>query len=130
MSGASTSVGMDLVEVARFSNSASMPGFLERICTERELEQARAEPREAAACRFAYKEAVLKALGTGAWQRGTTFSDVEVIFEGGFPGPATVSLGGAAARLLGDREIVTWHHVTRDLAKAWCVLVPRDPDQW
>ena len=74
-------VGTDLVQVARLAEAmARHPGFAARLFTAGEIaycEQHRVPgPRYAA--RFAAKEAVLKALGTGL-ARGMRWQDVEVI---------------------------------------------------
>ena len=73
-------VGIDVVDVARFDGVLKRRGrrFLERVFTERELEDAgtgKASSQRLAG-RFAAKEAVLKALGTGL--RGIRFKDVEI----------------------------------------------------
>jgi holo-[acyl-carrier protein] synthase len=101
-------VGADLVHVPRLEQAlARHPGFATRVYTPAEIaycEQHRAPgPRYAA--RFAAKEAVLKALGTGL-ARGMRWQDVEIL-----AGPArrpVVALHGAVAdtaRRLGVREV-------------------------
>lgn len=74
-------VGIDLVEVNRFAGVARRRGerFLQRVFTERELEDAGRGPAryEKLAARFAAKEAVLKALGIGL--RNVSFKDVEIL---------------------------------------------------
>lgn len=74
-------VGIDLVEVNRFAGVARRRGerFLERVFTERELEDAGRGPAryEKLAARFAAKEAVLKAVGIGL--RNVSFRDVEIL---------------------------------------------------
>ena len=75
--------GIDLVDVARIEKSIADHGecFIERCFTKQEAEYALSakEPRnfERFAARFAAKEAVLKALGTG-WANGVAWTDVEV----------------------------------------------------
>jgi len=74
-------IGVDIVQVDRLRKSIERYGerFLRRIFTEREVRYCLqcARPQERFATRFAAKEAVLKALGTG-WQRGASFAEVEV----------------------------------------------------
>lgn len=74
------SVGIDIVEVDRIRKHLDDEAFLSRVFTEREradcLGRARAE--ESLAARWATKEAVAKALGTGIGQH-LSFRDVEVI---------------------------------------------------
>jgi len=93
-------VGLDLVDVPRFALAVARRGdaFRKRIFTDAEWEYAgtRAERDRVLAARFAAKEAVLKALGTG-WGRGISFRDVEVV-GGGRSEPRLVLHAGAARR--------------------------------
>jgi len=90
-------VGVDLVEVARLQALLHRhPVARERLFTPGELEGCGGRPRgpERLAARFAAKEAVLKAFGTGV-SRGIRLTDVEVASE---PcGRPVVRLHGAAA---------------------------------
>ena len=54
--------------------------YLETIFTEKEMDycETRARKSEHYAARYAAKEAILKALGTG-WRDGLAFSDIEII---------------------------------------------------
>lgn len=96
-------IGTDMVEigrVSRFLESSSGVRFMERVLTpgERRLaEERRGRLAEFVAGRFAAKEAVVKALGTGIG--GVTgFHDVEVMpAEGGRP--EVVLSPGARERL-------------------------------
>lgn len=87
-------VGVDIVSVVRFSRSASQEGFLRHVLAD---EEPRDSLRDSAA-RFAIKEAVLKCLGTGAWQDGTDFPDVVVGLR---RDQVSVRLQGAAATIAG-----------------------------
>jgi holo-[acyl-carrier protein] synthase len=71
-------VGVDIIEIDRIEEATlSWQGsFLKRIYTEAELESSGNKPSSLAA-RFAAKEAVMKALGTGA--RGLGWKDIEVL---------------------------------------------------
>jgi holo-[acyl-carrier protein] synthase len=71
-------VGVDIIEIDRIEEAAlSWQGsFLKRIYTEAELESSGNKPSSLAA-RFAAKEAVMKALGTGA--KGLGWKDIEVL---------------------------------------------------
>jgi holo-[acyl-carrier protein] synthase len=71
-------VGIDAIEIERIKGALDRFGerFLRRIYTEREAERYRNRPSELAA-RFAAKEAVMKALGTGV--RGIRWRDIEVV---------------------------------------------------
>ena len=70
--------GVDLIEIDRVAEVIARHGkrYLERIYTPAELEQC-GKRTESLAGRFAAKEAVLKALGTG-WRDGLAFADIEI----------------------------------------------------
>lgn len=78
-------IGVDVVEVARIASLRERQGEkgLGLIFLPSELEYclARANTDEALAARFAAKEAVMKALGTG-WTGGVVFNGIEVLREG------------------------------------------------
>ena len=71
-------LGVDIVEIERIQHSINRYGerFLSRIYTDAELELCRHQTPELAV-RFAGKEAVMKALGTG--RRGVSWRDVEIL---------------------------------------------------
>tara|TARA_B100000029_G_C17566552_1_gene955251 strand:- start:744 stop:1112 length:369 start_codon:yes stop_codon:yes gene_type:complete len=71
-------VGIDIIEIERIENvKIKYPKrFLEKIFTESEINYCRDRTPQLAA-RFAAKEAMMKALGTGI--RGVGWKDVEVI---------------------------------------------------
>jgi holo-[acyl-carrier protein] synthase len=101
--------GIDICEVARIGQLIAEHGdrFLERCFTERERSYAALSRRrdEHLAARFAAKESVLKALGTG-WQNGIGWTDVEVVLLPS--GQPTVSLSGRAAELAAELHITDW----------------------
>ena len=74
-------LGTDIVSVGRLRELRTAHGdrFLSRVFTRREVETAesRAQLDERLATRFAAKEAVMKALGTG-WRKGVHFTQIEV----------------------------------------------------
>jgi holo-[acyl-carrier protein] synthase len=91
-------IGVDLVEVARIDGSIARHGdhFLRRVFTEKEI--AYCAPMRAPgphyAARFAAKEAVAKAFGTGIGEK-LSFLDIEVCrSESGAP---SIFLHGSAA---------------------------------
>ncbi|HEY6948196.1 MAG TPA: holo-ACP synthase [Gemmatimonadales bacterium] len=73
--------GIDLVEIDRIRSALERHGdrFANRLFTEGEQTQAGTGPLQVQffAGRFAAKEAVMKALGTG-WARGVSWTDIEV----------------------------------------------------
>jgi holo-[acyl-carrier protein] synthase len=95
-------VGTDLVSVDRLASKlAAQPDLAQEIFTARELRYAEDRRRRAEhlAARFAAKEAVLKALGTGLAD-GVNWCDVEVV--NGVGGRPRLRLAGAA-RAIADR---------------------------
>jgi holo-[acyl-carrier protein] synthase len=83
------SIGIDIIEVRRVREVlARTPRFCERVFTQRERDYCDSRGVVAAqhyAARFAAKEAVLKALGTG-WAGGVAWQDVEITaLESGAP---------------------------------------------
>jgi holo-[acyl-carrier protein] synthase len=96
-------------------------GAAERLFTPGELEYCRSRPRrchEHMAARFAVKEAVLKAIGTG-WGQGVRWTDVEVVADG--RARPSVRLEGAAAehaRDLVEIDISISHTETHAIACA------------
>ncbi|MBM3157060.1 MAG: holo-[acyl-carrier-protein] synthase [Chloroflexi bacterium] len=71
-------LGVDIIEIERVQRAVNRYGerFLKRVYTEAELELCRNRVPELAV-RFAAKEAVMKALGTG--RRGVSWRDIEVL---------------------------------------------------
>jgi holo-[acyl-carrier protein] synthase len=90
-------IGTDIVEVLRIGQMIERHGemFLGRVFTPSEIEYctARKAAMQHYAGRWAAKEAVLKALGTG-WARGISWQDIEVRNELG--GQPLIRLGGGA----------------------------------
>ena len=128
-------LGLDLTEIERVAETEERRGerFLARIFTpeEREYCERRAARRHVHyAGRFAVKEAVMKALGTG-WARGVRWIDIEVLRR---PGAAPeLLLHGASADLAARRGIDRWHvTITHDGGIAAAVVVAerleRPPD--
>jgi holo-[acyl-carrier protein] synthase len=74
-------LGTDIVECVRIRKMIEDHGelFLNRVYTDREIRycQSRRQAAEHFAGRWAAKEAVLKALGTG-WRRGISWRDIEI----------------------------------------------------
>jgi holo-[acyl-carrier protein] synthase len=114
-------VGVDLIEIARVRRALERyPGFRERCFTEAEIAycDARPNPAESYAGRFAGKEAVGKALGVGV---RFTWKEIEIV---GRPKPG-VSLSGrtrAAWEGLGRGEIDLSMTHSRELAAAICIV--------
>lgn len=82
-------IGTDIVECLRIAQMIERHGelFLTRVYTEREIQycSSRKAATQHYAGRWAAKEAVLKAMGTG-WAKGISWRDIEVRNdEGGAP---------------------------------------------
>jgi holo-[acyl-carrier protein] synthase len=103
-----TGLGVDIVEIDRMREALERrPRLKERLFSaeERAYCEKRSRPAVHYALRFAAKEAVLKALGTGF--RGMRFTDVEVVREtSGRPVPR---LSGRAAERAEELGVVEMH---------------------
>lgn len=100
-------LGVDIVEIDRMRRILDRtPSFARKVFTQGEQDycNAKANPATHYAARFAAKEAVCKALGTGILTDGITMQDVEVIRDS--RGKPAVALHGAAARIAADQGVV------------------------
>ena len=90
--------GVDSIEIERVRTAVANHGarFLTRVFTPRELTVCRGRT-ESLAGRFAAKEAVAKALGTGIWRHGVGWTDIEIDREP-VSGRPLLHLHGAASR--------------------------------
>jgi holo-[acyl-carrier protein] synthase len=118
-------IGVDLVKIERIDKAGkNHTGFLERVFTESEREYCSKQkfPAQHYAARFASKEAVLKAVGTG-WSAGVKWTDMEVLHgEGGGP---LVNISGRVKDLMdlkGVRQILLSYSHDGDYAVAQVVL--------
>ncbi len=120
-------IGTDLVAVERvLSLVAEQPGLEERVFTARELAYCTARGKQRAdhlAARFAAKEAVMKALGTGA-SGGVGWTDIEVVNR--MSGRPVIRLRGEAAVIAARSGVqhaeISLSH-SAGLAMAYAVLV-------
>ena len=71
--------GVDIIKNSRINNSLKIKGFLNRIFTEKEIQQGRKLKNKINfyAKRFAAKEAFVKAIGTG-FRSEINFIDIEI----------------------------------------------------
>ena len=106
-------IGVDAVDVARFRKIlARRPGFAARFFTATEQADAHRapDPTESLAARFAAKEAVMKALGTGLG--GFALTEVEVrrgTGQGATAGAPSLVLHGSAAALAARCQAGRFH---------------------
>jgi len=113
--------GVDLIEIARIEEVVSRHGkhYLERIFTPAELERSGKRP-ESLAGRFAAKEAVAKALGSGigdvAWQ------EIEIL--GDEQNAPTLVLHGAAQQRARELGLTTWSlSLSHSLSQAIAMVI-------
>lgn len=101
----SIACGVDIVEIESIDRSIKVGGdqFLHRVYTSAELAFCKGRLPQLAA-RFAAKEAVSKALGTG--MRGISWHDIEVVSNK--HGRPSISLGGRAAILAERLHLYDW----------------------
>jgi holo-[acyl-carrier protein] synthase len=99
-------IGTDIIECLRIGKMIEQHGeqFLRRVYTDREIRycQARKHATEHFAGRWAAKEAILKAIGTG-WARGVAWTDLEIRNEPG--GRPNVLVRGGAKEAAIERGI-------------------------
>jgi holo-[acyl-carrier protein] synthase len=120
-------IGIDIVEIARIESLLERQGerFLERVFsgTEREYCGAMREPARCYAARFAAKEAVSKAFGTGI---GANAEWLDLVIERHETGRPSVRLEGAAAAFAshaGIREVLITLSHSEHYAVAQAVAV-------
>lgn len=125
-----TTVGVDLVEIRRIERLLTRAGAAERLLTAREQAYCAAWANRPArvAARFAAKEAVLKAFGTGL-RGGIRWTDVEVVNDA--RGRPRVELHGEAAAHAARHGLVSLdvslsHACEMAIAQAVAVWRPRD----
>ncbi len=93
-------IGVDIVEISRLRATLDRQKdrFLRRVFTPAEQEYCAGhrDPVPHYAVRFAAKEALFKAIGTG-WAKGVSWIDVEVLRRG--EGPPAMVLSGQAEKI-------------------------------
>jgi holo-[acyl-carrier protein] synthase len=115
--------GVDLVEIARFRKVVDRlkDRFILRVFTagEQKFCMQHRDPVPHLAVRFAAKEALFKALGTG-WAKGVTWLDAEVVRER--QDAPTMTLHGEAQRLsvsMGAHKV----HLSLTHSENWAVAM-------
>ncbi len=105
--------GIDTIEVERveraLTRTATAKRFRARVFTPREITYCESRGRgrfQSYAARFAAKEAVMKAMGTG-WNRNVGWGEIEVVRERGQA--PTLKLAGKAAAFASRKKIVRFH---------------------
>lgn len=97
-----------MIEIERIAQAVDRHGqrFLERVYTAEELTYCGGRVASLAV-RFAAKEAIAKALGTGVWQEGILWTDLEVIREDASGAPSA-RLHNAALRRAEALGLIEW----------------------
>lgn len=114
-------IGTDITECLRIANMIERHGelFISRVYTDQEISYC--STRKAAtqhyAGRWAAKEAVLKALGTG-WRRGISWRDVEVV---SMPSGAPVISLHAGAREVAESQGIKRVHISISHARSHAI---------
>lgn len=121
-------IGIDIIEIKRIERLFSAnEGFLRKIYTEKEVEYCsqRKNKYQHFAARFASKEAMFKALGTG-WVGKMKWTDIELLNDK--MGRPYLNLYGSVKELADKKHInnisVSLSHC-KDYAIAQVLLVPR-----
>ena len=117
-------IGIDIVEVARIDKAVAQERFVNRVFTPREIDYCRSRGQQSVqsfAARFAGKEAILKAFGTGL--RGGCLTELEILPDA--LGCPKVSLKGYFADFAQKKGIKNvWLSLThtKEYAAAQCVV--------
>jgi len=107
------SIGIDLVQIDRLQSITERweDRFLTKVYTQAERNSCfkRTTPYLALAGRFALKEAMFKALGTG-WSEGVSWLEIEVITDA--HGKPMINASGKVKELLIKKEVTAIHATT------------------
>ncbi len=102
-------LGLDLISISRFASVLERGGadFKDKVYTPQEQEsaEARKNPCQHYAARFAGKEAVLKALGRGLGQ-GMSLQEIEILSDG--RSAPRIVLHGKALAVATKLGVVAW----------------------
>ena len=117
-------VGCDVIEIARVQKAIEREAFVERVYAPSEIAYCRSRGKQAAAsfaARFAAKEAVLKALGTGL--RGGELQEIVITNDAlGKPRVRLVGYHAQLAEQLGVKNIAISMSHSREMALAYVVM--------
>jgi holo-[acyl-carrier protein] synthase len=103
-------IGIDLVKISRIQEAVQRwdKRFLNRVFTplEQQYCYARLDPYPHFSGRFAVKEAVFKAMGTG-WRSGIRWSEIQVLNDN--KGKPAVSVSGKIKQVMSDLGVTEIH---------------------
>lgn len=117
-------IGCDIIEIERIARAIKRESFIQRVFTAKEAAYCQSRGQQAAAsfaARFAAKEAVLKALGTGL--REGSLQEIAVANDA--LGKPLVQLSGhfaSLSRQLGVKNIQISLSHSRDFAVAYVIM--------
>ena len=117
-------IGCDIIEIERIARAIKRESFIQRVFTAKEAAYCQSRGQQAAAsfaARFAAKEAVMKALGTGL--REGSLQEIAVANDA--LGKPLVQLSGhfaALSRQLGVKNIQISLSHSRDFAVAYVIM--------
>jgi holo-[acyl-carrier protein] synthase len=125
--------GIDVIEIGRVESALRRSGerFERRIFADSEILECRARGRSGPhfAVRFAVKEAVMKALGTG-WADGVRWVDIESVAQpGSSRGGLSLRLHGRVAELAAERNAHPHLTVSRTRSHAMAFVLFEDVDR-
>jgi len=125
--------GIDVVEIARVESALRRSGerFARRVFAGSEIADCRSRRRAGPhfALRFAVKEAVMKALGTG-WGRGVRWVDIETVSaSSGSSEALSLRLHGRAAELAAASSARAHLAVSRTRSHAMAFVLFENPDR-
>lgn len=129
-------IGVDIIEVKRikrviekYQRSINSNRFLNRVFTDKEVTfcESRRNKFQSYAVRFAAKEALLKAIGTGL-SRGVKWKEIEIIDDDPVRGAdrqhskPKIEVYGRTKKLVRNRGIIVSLSHTKEYAVAFVVL--------
>ena len=125
--------GIDVIEINRVESALRRSGerFERRVFACSEIDDCRSRRRAGLhfAVRFAVKEAVMKALGTG-WAGGVRWVDIETVSDpSGSPDQLSLRLHGRAAELAAARSALPHLAVSRTRSHAMAFVLFENPDR-
>lgn len=118
-------IGTDIVAISRIQRIIEKnPAFIRKVFTESEIAycEKRANKAESFAARFAAKEALMKALGTG-WAENISWQEIQVAVDDS--GKPYLELSGVALKLAQALGAEIWHlslSHEREYATAFVIL--------
>lgn len=118
-------IGTDIFEVERMKQKLKkQPSFIDGVFTDNEIKYCNQFKNKAErfSARYAAKEALLKAFGTG-WRDGVTFKDIDIINDE--LGKPEIKLSGVAKQIANKLKVTSIHismSHTKELANAFVII--------